>query len=252
MTKNARLGSDPLSWIMDTKGDKDQNNIQAPDIRHIPESEKENKISGDTEMRNESVSISRREDVTEEIDPIHVTEDALTDEHVPDKKDAHIKEDKHYTGGKFLTFFLAGEEYGIEIVKVLEIIGLMKITAIPRMPKFIKGVINLRGQIIPVMDLRSRFSMPKSEENEENVIILVQAKGSKMGIVVDSVSEVLDIDNEHIQDRPNFGSKVNTDYILALGKSKGKVMILLDIEKVVYSKELGKIPAAKTPQPKMK
>ncbi len=243
MTKKARLGSDPLAWIRDTKVDKDQNDIKALDIQYSQESGEETKKSSDMENRHESVSISEKVQVIEEKDPIHALQDAVTDEKLFDKKNDHKKKDKCHAGGKFLTFFLAEEEYGIEILKVVEIIGSMSITKIPRMPEFIKGVINLRGKVIPVMDLRSKFDMPKLENNEESVIILVQARGDKMGIVVDKVSEVLDIDDQDIQDKPNFGSEVSTDYILSMGKSKDRVMLLLDIEKVICSEALDEISA---------
>jgi purine-binding chemotaxis protein CheW len=242
MTKKARLGSDPLAWIKETTVDNAQNDMKAPDTQCPLKSGEEPETANDTETRHESVPISEKEQTTEKEDPIHAFQDAAA-EKLSDKKNERAEEDKHSAGGKFLTFFLAEEEYGIEILKVVEIIGSMNITKIPRMPKFIKGVINLRGKVIPVMDLRLRFGMPELEDNEESVVILVQAGGNKMGIVVDRVSEVLDIDNQDIQDKPDFGSRANTDYILSMGKSKDKVMILLDIEQVICSEAFDKTPA---------
>ncbi len=139
--------------------------------------------------------------------------------------------------GKYLTFSLGGEEYGLEILKVKEIIGIMNITSVPQMPRYVKGVINLRGKVIPVVDLRLKFGMEALEYNERTCIIVVDiaAAGSKviMGIVVDCVSEVLNIKGEEIEDAPTFGIKLNTDYILGMAKVKGNVKILLDIDKVL-------------------
>jgi len=141
-------------------------------------------------------------------------------------------------GGKFLTFFLAGEEYGLEILKVHEIIGVMAITPVPRTPEFVRGVINLRGKIIPIVDLRAKFGMSSTDETDETCIIVVQARGMQMGIVVDKVSEVLDIASGDIDDAPSFGADVNTDYILGMGKSEGRVRLLLDIDKVLSNQEV--------------
>jgi purine-binding chemotaxis protein CheW len=136
-------------------------------------------------------------------------------------------------GGKFLTFFLAGEEYGLEILKVQEIIGMMPITSVPRTPPFIKGVINLRGKIIPIVDLRLKLEMEAKEQTDETCTIVVQANGVEVGLIVDKVSEVLDISDEDIEDAPAFGNTVQSDYILGIGKSEGKVKLLLDIDKVL-------------------
>ena len=140
--------------------------------------------------------------------------------------------------GKYLTFSLGGEEYGLEIVKVKEIIGIMNITAVPQMPRYVKGVINLRGKVIPVVDLRLKFGMDALEYNERTCIIVVDiaaVAGNKliMGIVVDCVSEVLNIKGEEIEDAPAFGIRLDTDYILGMAKVKGNVKILLDIDKVL-------------------
>ena len=147
-------------------------------------------------------------------------------------------------GGKFLTFFLAGEEYGIEILKVHEIIGIMPITTVPRTPKFIRGVINLRGKVIPIVDLRLKFGMESKEQTEETCIIVVQSTNGQIGTIVDKVSEVLDIANADIDEAPAFGAEVNTDYILGIGKSQGKVKLLLDINKVLSTQDVAALHAA--------
>jgi purine-binding chemotaxis protein CheW len=139
--------------------------------------------------------------------------------------------------GKYLTFALEPEEYGLEILKVREIIGYMDITSVPQTPKYVKGVINLRGQVIPVVDLRAKFGMNTTETTEETCIIVVEItqKGSKLntGIVVDRVQEVLDIAGKDIEAPPKFDSSVNTDFILGMGKVGESVKILLDIDKVL-------------------
>ena len=141
--------------------------------------------------------------------------------------------------GKYLTFFLGDEEYGLEILKVREIIGLMDITPVPRTPEFIRGVINLRGKVIPVIELRQKFGMETVEQTDETCIIVVQAEGMEMGIVVDRVSEVTDIATEEIQEAPSFGTSVDTDYILGIGKSEERVKLLLDIDQVLSPDEAG-------------
>jgi len=135
--------------------------------------------------------------------------------------------------GKYLTFVLGNEEYGLEILKVREIIGMMDITSVPQTPKFVKGVINLRGKVIPIVDLRLKFSMPEAKYTKETCIIVVDIKGIFVGIVVDTVKEVLDIKEEDIEEMRALGSTVNTDFMLGMAKVKGAVKILLDIEKVL-------------------
>jgi len=149
--------------------------------------------------------------------------------------------------GKYLTFSLAGEEYGIGILKVKEIIGLMTITPIPKTPEYIRGVINLRGKVIPVVDLRLKFGIQALADTERTCIIVAEivAGGHKifMGIVVDSVSEVLNIRTGEIEDTPNFGSKLDTAYIRGMAKINQSVKILLDIDKVMSEDELGNLNA---------
>jgi purine-binding chemotaxis protein CheW len=144
--------------------------------------------------------------------------------------------------GKYLTFTLASEEYGIGILKIKEIIGMMPITSVPQTPSFVKGVVNLRGKVIPVVDLRLKFGMPAIDYTERTCIIVVEISGQsgaiKIGIVVDAVSEVLNIKGEDIENTPAFGTRINTDYILGMAKMGGSVKILLDIDKVLSTKDI--------------
>ncbi|MCX7982160.1 MAG: chemotaxis protein CheW [Syntrophales bacterium] len=150
--------------------------------------------------------------------------------------------------GKYLTFTLDREEYGIGITKVKEIIGMIPITPVPQTPHFVKGVINLRGKVIPVIDLRLKFGLEPMEYNERTCIIVVEISGGgkkiPMGIVVDSVSEVLNIKGNDIEDTPNFGSRLETNYILGMAKTGEGVKILLDIDKVLTSEEFAAVEAA--------
>jgi purine-binding chemotaxis protein CheW len=139
--------------------------------------------------------------------------------------------------GKYLTFAIGDEEYGLEILKVREINGYMDITPVPQTPASVKGVINLRGQVIPVIDLRAKFGMESKEVTEQTCIIVVEVsrngQRNDTGIVVDRVQEVLFIAGEQIQETPEFGAAVDTDFILGLGKVGKSVKILLDIDKVL-------------------
>ncbi len=144
---------------------------------------------------------------------------------------------KKLEGGKFLTFFLGKEEYAIEILKVQEIIGLMAITPVPSMPEYIRGVLNLRGKIIPVMDLRSRFGFSAVDDTEETCIVVVQESQFRMGIVVDKVSEVADIASSQIDDMPSFGSGAKNDYLAGIGKLEDSVKLLLDVSRVLFEVE---------------
>lgn len=148
------------------------------------------------------------------------------------------KEKAGIEGGKFLSFRLFGEEYGIDVIKVREIIGLTDITPIPQTPAYVKGVINLRGKVIPVIDLRLRFGIPEDKYNEETCIIVVEVNNLLMGVIIDTVLEVLDIKSGEIEPTPSFGTKLNTDYILGMGKVGNKVKLLLDIDHVLTSEEM--------------
>ena len=150
--------------------------------------------------------------------------------------------------GKYLTFSLANEEYGIGILKIREIIGMMPITSVPQTPAFVKGVINLRGKVIPVLDLRLRFGMQEIEYSERTCIIVVEITGQagkiQIGSVVDSVSEVLNIKGEDIENTPTFGASLDTEYILGMAKMEGGVKILLDIDKVLSDGEIAALEKA--------
>jgi len=137
-------------------------------------------------------------------------------------------------GGKFLSFFLGKEEYAIEILKVQEIIGLMPITPVPKMPAYIRGVLNLRGKIVPVMNLRLRFELPVVEDTDETCVIVVQEGGYLMGVLVDKVSEVADIETSQIEEVPSFGVSGNSEYLTGIGKVKDSVKMILDSYKVVF------------------
>jgi purine-binding chemotaxis protein CheW len=148
-------------------------------------------------------------------------------------------------GGKYLTFALGKEEYGLEILKVREIIGYMDVTAVPRTPDYVRGVINLRGQVISVIDLRAKFGMDGAERTEQTCIIVVDIRrdGRRLntGIVVDRVSEVLNIAPDAIEDAPAFGTRIDTSFILGMGKIGQSVKILLDIDKVLTAEELSNL-----------
>jgi purine-binding chemotaxis protein CheW len=147
--------------------------------------------------------------------------------------------------GKYLTFQLAEEGYGIGILKVREIIGMLPVTPVPQTPHFLKGVINLRGQVIPVVDLRLKFGLMEEEYTERTSIIVVEVKGLSnnipIGIVVDTVSEVINITSGEIEPPPDFGATINTSYILGMAKTESGVKILLNIDQVLSAEELGAV-----------
>jgi len=155
-------------------------------------------------------------------------------------REAAVKTDER--AGKYLTFQLGREEFAIQVLKVREIMGVQDITAVPQTPSHVKGVINLRGKVVPVVDLRLKFRLPELEYTQRTCIIVVQVQletsSLMMGVVVDAVSEVLNLAAADIEDTPEFGSGVATPYILGMAKSKGKVKILLDIDQVLSNQEL--------------
>jgi len=150
--------------------------------------------------------------------------------------------------GKYLTFKLAEEEFGLEILKVQEIIQMQAVTRVPRTPDYVRGAINLRGKVIPVIDLRKKFSLDMTKDTEKTCIIVVQIAQNDakvtMGIIIDEVKEVLDIRAENIEETPSFGSSINTEFILGMGKIGQSVKILLDIDKVMSVNELSEIKRA--------
>jgi len=139
--------------------------------------------------------------------------------------------------GKYLTFSLGSEGYGVGILSVREIIGVMEITAVPHTPSYIKGVVNLRGKVIPVLDLRLKFGMEAKDYDERTCVIVVEVQGQtapvQVGMVVDSVSEVMNIAASEIEPPPSLGTHGESENILGMAKIKGDVKILLDVDKVV-------------------
>ena len=150
---------------------------------------------------------------------------------------ADKKETSTYAG-EYLTFVSGNEEYGIEILRVREIIGVMDITTVPQTPDYMKGVINLRGKVIPVIDLRLKFSMQEEKYTQETCVIVVEVNNTHIGIIVDSVSEVVDISSSEIEETPPFGQGIDTSFMTGMGKVKEKIIILLNIETVLSSEEL--------------
>jgi len=148
-----------------------------------------------------------------------------------------VKKAAAATAGKYLTFALAEEEYGLLVIKVREIIKIMDITAVPQMPDHIKGVINLRGKVIPIIDLRAKFGLPGQDYTERTCIIVaeveVEDRKVMLGIIVDWVSEVLNIAPDEIEPAPDFGERLDTAYMQGIAKIKGKVKILLDLDRVL-------------------
>ncbi len=153
-----------------------------------------------------------------------------------------MKRVKTLEGKKFLTFLMANEKYGLEILKVREIIGIMDVTPVPTTPAFVRGVINLRGKVIPVVDLRLKFGMEAKEDTQRTCIIVVhlarEGQEMIMGIIVDEVSEVLDIDQDQIEPPPSFGADIKTDFILGMGKVNQRVVTMLDIDRVLSEREI--------------
>jgi purine-binding chemotaxis protein CheW len=186
----------------------------------------------------------RQPDADIEAAPIHAS---LPDDTAPEALQARIRSEVDREG-KYLTFTMAEEEYGIGILKIKEIIGMMPITSVPQTPEFVKGVINLRGKVIPVVDLRLRFAIDAIDYNDRTCIIVVEIGGRGtdivIGIVVDSVSEVLNIKGEDIEDTPTFGTTLNTAFILGMAKMEGKVKILLDIDAVLSAEDLDALAKA--------
>jgi purine-binding chemotaxis protein CheW len=150
-------------------------------------------------------------------------------------------------GGKYLTFQLSKETYGMEILKVREIVGLLDITAVPQSAAYVRGVVNLRGKIIPVIDLRRKFGLPEAEFTKQTCIITTQVVGKGgdllVGLLVDAVHEVVSVDGGDVEPIPDVGDDIQAAFILGLAKTKGKVSILLDIEKVVGGGDLSHVEA---------
>ncbi|PTN11402.1 chemotaxis protein CheW [Nitrosomonas aestuarii] len=140
---------------------------------------------------------------------------------------------------EFLTFRLGNEEYGIDILKVQEIRGYDAITQIANSPEFIKGVVNLRGIIVPIIDMRIKFKLGVAEYDQFTVVIILNVSGRVMGIVVDGVSDVINLDIDQVRATPDFGSVIDTKYIMGLGTADERMLILVDIEKLMTSEDMG-------------
>ncbi len=149
--------------------------------------------------------------------------------------------------GQFLSFSLGGEEYGADILKVREIRGWEDVRAIPDTPEYIKGVLDLRGTIVPIIDLRSRFNLDQVEYNPTTVVIVfsveVETHQATVGVVVDSVSDVLEVEMGEIKSAPDFGTKINTKYIIGMLSQEGRMIILLDVDKLLSPEEFGMLEA---------
>ncbi len=143
---------------------------------------------------------------------------------------------------QFVSFTIGEETYGVPVLRVQEIVGISEITHVPKTLPFVKGVINLRGSVVPVIDMRKKFKMDKREYDATTVIIVVEISGRHIGMIVDSVSDVLNIPVKSIQDTPHFSAKIETDFIEAIGQTKDELVIILDVEKIITSDEIDDIP----------
>lgn len=141
-------------------------------------------------------------------------------------------------GGKLLTFVLGGREYGLQIMDAREVVKMMEPEPVPQTPAFMKGIINLRGQIVPVIDLRIRFDIPVGEPNEENCIMVVDLDGRMTGCIIDSLIGVTTIEPSQFEDNPDMGANINTDYLTGLAKLDKRVIIILDMERILKNEEL--------------
>lgn len=146
--------------------------------------------------------------------------------------------------GEYLTFLLGSEEYGLEILKVQEIRGYDAVTQIANTPDFIKGVVNLRGKIVPIVDLRIKFNLGKVEYTEFTVVIILSLNHRVIGIVVDGVSDVMALNEEQIRDVPSLVTNIDTQYIIGLASVEEKMLILVDIEQLMGSQEMALIDSA--------
>ncbi len=151
------------------------------------------------------------------------------------------QESAEQTMKQYVTFVIGNEYYGVEVLKVQEIIGMMQIVHVPNSAEFMKGVINLRGTVVPVVDMRIRFKMPEREYDMFTVIIIVEVKNRMIGMIVDSVSDVVDMAESSIQETPHFAAKIETDYIRGMGQVDDKLVIILDIDKILSTSDLEKM-----------
>ncbi|MFH0926684.1 MAG: chemotaxis protein CheW [bacterium] len=157
------------------------------------------------------------------------------------------KESQTGAENQFVTFTLGDEEYGVEILKVQEIIGYQTFTKVPGFPDFVKGVLNLRGAVVPVIDLRVKFRMPSIEYNKFTVIVVLEICGRVMGVIVDAVSDVITLTSEQIQPTPSFSTKIRADFIKAMGNKDNNFIIILDMNKVLSQEELELVDTSVSP-----
>ena len=148
------------------------------------------------------------------------------------------------SGGKLLTFLVDGREYGIQILQAREVVGMQNIDPVPRTPAFMKGVINLRGKIVPVIDLRLKFGIATREYDKDNCIVVVDLSGSLTGVIVDQLIGVITIDKEHYEPAPKLGNNINAEFVDGMVKLEERVIIVLEIEKVLDNEELKTIKEA--------
>lgn len=156
-------------------------------------------------------------------------------------EDDWTEDDEDTQKNKYLTFHLSNEDYGIEIRYVTEIIGIQRITEVPDMPDFLKGVINLRGKVIPVMDVRTRFNMEKREYDDRTCIIVVNINNTSIGLVVDKVKEVVDIPESQVEPAPEKAKGKRSKFLQGMGKVNNEVKILLNVEQLLYEEELARL-----------
>lgn len=158
-----------------------------------------------------------------------------------DKKGERAEEENQY-----VTFVIGEETYGVEVLKVQEIIGMTQITHVPNAMSFMKGVINLRGSVVPVVDMRIKFTMSEREYDAFTVIIIVEVRGRMIGMIVDSVSDVVSIPVKGIQDTPHFSAKIETDFIMGIGQIEEKLVIILDVDRIMSSEEMTELERERT------
>ncbi len=165
------------------------------------------------------------------------------DEHV--KKRTMNNDNEEVETNQYVTFLIARETYGVEVLRVQEIIGMTGITHVPNSMEFMKGVINLRGTVVPVVDMRLRFGMEEKDYDNFTVILIVEVKGYMVGMIVDSVADVVDIPIKNIQDTPHFSANIRTDYIKGIGRIDEDLVIVLNVDKILSSEELEKMELVK-------
>ena len=159
-----------------------------------------------------------------------------------EQRDISVIEDER----QFVTFFIGDELYGVSVLKVQEIIGMNLITHVPNTLPYLKGVINLRGSVVPVIDMRLKFEMPEREYDSFTVIIIVEVKDRLVGMIIDAVSDVLSIPVTVIQEVPHFSSKIETDFIESIGQKGDELIIILDVERVISIEELNELGKVKS------